>query len=104
MQRATLPAEEMTVSDIWNKRRELLEKKVMDAGLELVDHAGAAAFELTIPGTSPELKITLGTVRRAPVVTQEMVDSICVSLYGGCFPTHQQVVRDALTAALEPDK
>lgn len=32
-------------------------------------------------------------------VTDEMVDSICVSLYGGCFPTHQRMVRDALTSA-----
>ena len=49
----------MNVVSLWNKKREELEHKFIQAALDLAAHTGASSFSLPVPGTNPLLHVSL---------------------------------------------
>ena len=52
--------------ELWNKRREKLEEALIEAALELSAHTGADAFQIPVPGTSPQLFVRVGDFTEEP--------------------------------------
>lgn len=51
-------------NDIWNKRREDLENKLITSALDLFSHMGAAgSCKIPIPNTEPQVFIIVGDDR-----------------------------------------
>ncbi len=48
------------MTEFWNKRREKLQKDVVNAALELCDHTGVAAFKLPLDDDTDDLFIIVG--------------------------------------------
>lgn len=51
----------MPTDDIWDARRQKLEKELARAALELSAHTGASAFMLPLDSTTPALYVAVGS-------------------------------------------